>query len=184
MLSSNLKRNSRKRFEHIRPHLAGESLLDVGAAEGWVGYRAERESGFRVELLDVVDLNQTHLAHSLYDGSRFPYPDDSFDTITLLLTLHHCADPEQVLAEAQRVARQCIIVTESVYHTRPGKTLLTFMDRAFNTLRSRCEMPGALNFKTPPEWRALFREMSITLETETWLSRGLHQQKLFVLRPG
>ena len=184
MLSSNLKRNSRKRFEHIRPHLTGESLLDVGAAEGWVGYRAERESGFRVELLDVVDLNQTHLAHSLYDGSRFPYPDDSFDTITLLLTLHHCADPEQVLAEAQRVARQCIIVTESVYHTRPGKTLLTFMDRAFNTLRSRCEMPGALNFKTPPEWRALFREMSITLETETWLSRGLHQQKLFVLRPG
>jgi hypothetical protein len=71
-----------------------------------------------------------------------------------------------------------------VYHTRPGKTLLTFMDRTFNTLRSGGEMPGALNFKTPPEWRDLFARLNITLETETWLSRSLHQQKLFVLRPG
>ncbi len=184
LLIPNLKRNSRKRFGHIRPQLTGDSLLDVGAAEGWVGYYAEREIGLRVELLDVVDLNQTHLPHRIYDGFRFPHPDNSFDSVTLLLTLHHCAEPEQVLAEAKRVARQRIVVTESVYHTRPGKAVLTFMDRAYNALRSGGRMTGGLNFKTPPEWRALFCGLNLTLETETWLSRGLHRQKLFVLGPG
>ena len=176
-----LRWNARRRFGKIRGHLVGESLLDVGAAEGWIGEAAARDCGLTVDLVDVVDLNRTDLPHFVYDGRRLPFADNSRDTVTLLLTLHHCASPETVLAEAARVARRRIVVTESVYHTRPGLALLRRMDGGFNGRRSGGTMAPALHFKTVPQWREVFRKHGLRTTHEAWLSRGLHWQRLFVL---
>lgn len=179
-----LRHNAKRRFGHIRPYIIGSTLQDIGAGEGMIGELIARELKMKVDLLDVVDLNQTNLPHITYDGRHIPFPDDSRDTITLLLTLHHCQDPERVLAEAARVAKKRIIVTESVYHTRPGRCLLTWLDSGFNGLRSRRKMPCALHFKTVAQWRAVFSQLDLSISYECWLSRGLHQQRLFVLETG
>ncbi len=176
-----MRRNARRRFRKIRPYLVGQTLLDVGAAEGWVGEAAAEMCGMEVELVDVVDLNRTGLPHQVYDGRCLPFPNESRDSVTVLLTLHHCQDPEGVLAEAARVARRRIIVSESVYRTRPGRALLRLMDCGFNGLRSGGEMTPALHFKTVEAWREIFQKHRLRIAHEAWLSSGLHWQRLFVL---
>lgn len=173
--------NARRRFEAIQPHLAGGSLLDVGSAEGWIGECVAKKTDMQVELVDVIPINRSKLPFQLYDGRQLPFPDQHFDTVTLLLTLHHCSSPEAVLAEAIRVACKRVIVTESVYHTRLGLKLLQRLDSGFNNPRSGSVMPPALHLKTAAEWRQLFSGYPVDLQHESWLSRGLHQQRLFVL---
>lgn len=179
-----MRRNAQRRFRRISPYLVGQTLLDVGAAEGWIGEAAAEECGLAVDLVDVVDLNRTRLPHQVYDGRRLPVPDKSRDSVTVLLTLHHCEGPEAALAEAVRVARQRITVTESVYHTRSGLALLRLMDSGFNGLRTDGAMAPALHFKTVPQWRDIFRKDGLSITHEAWLSRGVHWQRLFVLDVG
>ncbi len=180
-LSNWLRHNARRRFGWIREHLVGETLLDVGAAEGWIGEAAAQELGLRVQLVDVVHMNRTQLPIVVYDGKCLPFPDNSWDTVTLLLTLHHCASPAPVLAEAARVAQCRVVVTESVFHTRAGRLLLQCMDGGLNGLRTSGTMAPALHFKTVREWRAIFREQGLRILEESWVTRGLHWQRLFVL---
>ena len=176
-----MRRNAQRRFRMIRPYLVGQTLLDVGAAEGWIGEAAAEDRGMGVDLVDVVDLNRTGLPHRVYDGRHLPFTDKSRDTVTMLLTLHHCQNPAAVLAEAVRVARRRIIVTESVYRTRPGRALLHLMDGGFNGPRSGGAMLPALHFKTVAQWHDIFQQHGLSIEHEAWLSRGLHWQRLFVL---
>lgn len=81
-----MRRNAQRRFHKIRPYLVGQTLLDVGAAEGWIGAAAAEECSMAVDLVDVVDLNRTDLPHQVYDGRRLPFPDKSRDTVMLLLS--------------------------------------------------------------------------------------------------
>mgnify|MGYP006430750549 CR=1 FL=1 len=173
--------NSLLRYKKISQHIRGESLLDVGCAEGWVTYYAHEKEGYNVQLVDVVDLNETDLNFKLYDGKSLPFPDNSFDTVTALLTLHHCESPSTVLDEIYRVAKKRVIVTESVYHTRPGKMLLSLLDGGFNTMRSDGQISTALHFKTCPQWRKIFADKKLKVIKENWLTRGIHNQRLFVL---
>ncbi len=164
-------------------HVAGRTLLDIGAAEGWVGRRFAQRDGREVQLLDVIGLNRTNLPFRLYDGRHVPFPDNSFDTALLMLTLHHCDDPEQVLREAGRVARRRVVVTESVYRTPPGRWALWAMDTTVNSWRSRRLMREALHFRTIPQWRTTFQRHGLHLAAEQWISRGLHRHVLFALDP-
>ncbi|MCH8474976.1 MAG: class I SAM-dependent methyltransferase [Opitutales bacterium] len=174
------RRSTRRRFALLHPWIMGDSVLDVGAAEGWLGEAVAAE-GLAVQLVDVVDLNQTQLPLQIYDGRDLPFPSESFDTVMILLTLHHCADPDAVLAEAIRVARRRILITESVYQNEWGKRLLTFMDGGFNGLRSKGKMRPALGFRKAAEWEKTFQDRGLKICHQAEQRRGLHRQHFFVL---
>lgn len=169
-------------YRAIRPDLEGSRILDVGAAEGWVGEAIQRDAPDReVHLLDVVDLNRTALPHRMYDGRKFPFESDSFDTVLVMLTLHHCEDPDIVLREASRVARRRVIVTESTYRHTIGRRLLWLMDTAVNSARSKRLMPEAIHFRRADAWLAAFRTAGLRARERRLLSRGPHRHELFVL---
>lgn len=176
-----LRAASHRHFQALRPHLRGASVLDVGCAEGWIAERIQREAGMRATLLDVVDLNRTGLPHRVYDGRTIPWADGAFDTVLVMLALHHCADPDRVLAEAARVARLRIIVSESVYRTPAGRWMLWAMDTAVNAARSGRLMPEAAQFRRVHEWRGAFRRLGLRLASEQWLSFGVHRHVQFAL---
>lgn len=181
LLDGLILRSARKSHDAIRPHVIGPTVLDIGAAEGWVGMYLSESGSLNVQLLDVVDLCRVPLPHRVYEGTRIPFGDDSFDTTLILLTLHHCQDPERVLGEAIRVTRRRLIVTESVYRLEAGRWLLWSMDTVVNSLRSRRLMAEAVHFRRIRQWRALFRSHGLDLAHGRYLSRGLHRHALFVL---
>lgn len=177
-----LQHRSKEHLNHIEAEVFGPDILEVGAAEGWVGKEIKsRHPSFRIQLLDVIDLNQTELPLKLYDGKAIPFADNSFDTVIVMMVLHHCEDPEAVLQEAARVSKKRLVVTESVYRFWAGHYLLWFMDNLVNSLRSGGWMAKGLHFRTVPEWEETFERYGLRLLRKKWISKGLHRHIAFVL---
>jgi hypothetical protein len=87
----------------------------------------------------------------LVDGVTLPYSDDAFAVGLLITVLHHTPDPEQVLAEAARVARR-LIVMEDVHNNETQRLATMAMDSIVNL-----EFRGHPHSnRTDAEWRATF----------------------------
>jgi len=195
-----------RRYAHVEamavtPFVVGRRVLDLGAGEGYVASalsagldgvgktpRAVPRSApgtVWVCACDVGRFRQTPGPYVVYDGERLPFPDDAFDTTMLLLTLHHCADPERVLDEALRVTRHRLIVTESVFRNRVDRFWLHLLDGRLNARRHGGAMNVPLSFRTAEGWRALFAARGLRLvQTRcigAWWERLVHHPVLFVV---
>jgi SAM-dependent methyltransferase len=185
----------------VAPFVVGRRVLDLGAGEGYVASalsegldgvgKTPREvppmaaGTVWVCACDVGPFSLTRGPYVVYDGERLPFPDDAFDTTLLLLTLHHCADPDRVLDEALRVTRYRLIVTESVFRNRVDRFWLHLLDGRLNACRHGGAMNVPLAFRPAAEWHALFDAHSLRLVQTCWIGawweRLLHHPVLFVL---
>lgn len=139
-------------------------VLDVGG--GWGFYdRPLRQRGHRVTVMDVVSPEVQNAPVVIYDGKRFPFPDQSFDASLLVTVLHHIPEPEPVISEVIRVTRGKVVVVEDLYRGRVGRLWTVFRDMFYN-----CEFIGhPKNFKTREGWIDLFRDrfsMNLVLDRE------------------
>ena len=179
-----LRRYARGEAGDVLPHVVGSRVLDLGAGEGWVT-AALADRGLATCGADVGPFARRAMRYVVYDGTRLPFGDATFDTTLLLLTLHHCDKPEAVLDEAIRVTRARVIVTESVVRNRRDRFWLDQLDGRFNRLRHGGLMPVPLGFRGADEWRALFASRGLTVFDERWLGgrleRLIHHPRLFVL---
>ena len=175
----------RRKARQVTPHLVGESLLDLGAGEGYVASALSRPD-LRVILMDLGPYFRTKLPAVVYDGGRIPLADGSVDTVLISLVLHHAEDPDQVIAEALRVAGARVVVTESVYVGERERRTLEVVDRWANRTRGmQCDASAAtrLRFRTAPEWElALERRGGRILRSERLNVIG-HRHHLFVVEP-
>ncbi len=166
----------------------GDTLIDIGAGEGYVGDRLAQDLGLQVTLTDVRDSNQTSLPFVLSDGSSLSFEDNAFDSALLSFVLHHCGDPERVMLEAVRVSGKGVVIIESTYRSEVGRRLLTILDKLANRLRSEGEMASQelhLKFRTPKEWKRVFEDHGLEVECELEWGSVLHRQVGFIVgKPG
>jgi len=182
-----LRRRARWKWRWIASALgepvAGRSILDLGAAEGFVGACAA-EAGARVTLADVADSNATDLPYVVYDGARLPMPDEHRDVVLLVFVLHHARDPDLLLAEAARVARDRVVIVETVPdESRRRRTEL--LDRMANRLRERSLRDDEpwLRMRSSIEWRRRIEDAGLGVLDERRRGGSVHPQVLFVTRP-
>ena len=132
-------RAARKAARVARFLVGSRSVLDVGAAEGYVGANVAKclgaGRGVAVRLVDIQDRNRTALPLDVYDGRRLPYASDAFDAALLIFVLHHADRPEALLRETLRVGRR-VAILESTYVWGWERTLLGLLDRLANRLRA------------------------------------------------
>ncbi len=175
----------RRKARQVAPHLAAGSLLDLGAGEGYVA-SALAGPELSVILMDLGPYSRTKLPAVVYDGQRIPLADGSVDTVLISLALHHAEDPDQVIAEALRVARERVVVTESVYVGERERRALEVVDRWANRTRgmeSDASAGGRLSFRTAPAWElALEKRGGRILRSERLNVIG-HRHHLFVVEP-
>lgn len=185
LLDTVLRRYAARQAAAVAPLAIGERLLDLGAGEGYVGAALARRTGFRICSVDVGPFRRAAGSYVVYDGARLPFADAAFDTTLLLLTLHHCTNPEAVLAEAVRVTRHRLIVTESVYRTRLERFWLDLLDGRLNAYRHGGRMPGPFAFRRAESWEALFVARGLVSVHASWLGawweRLVHHPRLYVL---
>jgi SAM-dependent methyltransferase len=179
-----LRRYAAGEAADVLPFVVGPRVLDLGAGEGWVT-AALADHGFTTCGADVGPFARVAVPYVVYDGTRLPFGDGSFETTLLLLTLHHCEKPEAVLDEALRVTRVRLIVTESVVRGRRDRFWLDLLDGRFNRLRHDGRMPVPLGFRRDEEWGQLFASRGLTVTATRWLGgrleRLIHHPRLFVL---
>jgi SAM-dependent methyltransferase len=185
LLQASLCRYAESEAEAIAPFLVGRRLLDLGAGEGYVSAALRRRTGTWTCAVDIGCYQHMPVPYLIYDGSRLPFADATFDTTLISLALHHCADPEAVLDEALRVTRSRLIILESVYRHRWERLCLERLDVWLNRYRHAGEMHLPLAFKRAEEWQQIFDTRSLRTIDRRWLGsrweRLVHQPLLFVL---
>ena len=185
LLQAFLRRYATSQARAIAPFVVGDRLLDLGAGEGYVATALRQQTEIWTCAVDIGPYRRSAEPYLIYDGSRLPFGDATFDTTIISLALHHCADPERVLDEALRVTRSRLIVLESVYRNRWERFCLERLDGCLNRYRHQGEMHIPLAFKRPQQWQRLFDDRRLRTIDRRWLGswweRLVHQPLLFVL---
>lgn len=138
-------------------------LLDIGCGDGLLASRiAAERTELSIEGIDVLVREDTHIPVTAFDGQRFPYADNSFDAVMFVDVLHHTDNPQQLLAEAKRVSRECIVLKDHNCNGLLAHSTLRFMDRVGNQ-RFGVELP--YNYLSRQQWQTLFQNVGLS-ETE------------------
>lgn len=144
-----------KKYRWIRAFLNNnDAILELGSGMGSV-VQVLRQHGHQVTPVDIKDTSvRADLAPEIYDGTQLPYLDRQFDVCLLLTVLHHCPDPDRVLTEAGRVARQ-VVVIEDVYSSPWQRRLTLWLDSLLNW-----EFAGhPHNNRRHSEWQSTFKKL-------------------------
>lgn len=153
----------------------GSSVLDVGCGPGTLTSRvAALRPDCTYRGIDVMVRPDSVIPVEQYDGRRMPLSDASVDVVMFVDVLHHTADPNVLLREAKRVARQCVIIKD---HRRDGllaDATLRVMDWVGNAHHG-VRLP--YNYLSEREWRAAFS--AARLHPDVWRERlGIHSAVL------
>lgn len=167
------------KLDKIAAHMdPKESHLDVGCGNGGLCHSLKAK-GYQIQPLDVKNISFFEDVQPLvYDGERFPYEDNSFDTVLIITVLHHTPEPEAILREAQRVARKKIILMEDIYRNPLQKHLTFFMDSLVNF-----EFDGHPHTnKNDAGWKQTFQEMGLELKSAEYMrTLVFFRQVIYVL---
>jgi SAM-dependent methyltransferase len=145
-------------FAQLAPPSA--RILDVGCGDGLISAVLQsRRPDLTLRGIDVLPRNHTHIPVEIFDGSRIPFNDDSFDVVLFSDVLHHTPDPAVLLREARRVAAHCVLIKD---HNRNGLAAgarLRFMDWIGN---ARFGVALPYNYWTKRQWRTAWKEIGLT----------------------
>jgi len=106
--------------------IEGGTVLDVGSGDGLL-LSLLKEKGITTEGIDISEEGvrrsvERGLTARVYDpDAPLPFADDAFDTVVMLDVLEHVYAPEELLAEAKRVARKNIIVGVPNFSSLPAR---------------------------------------------------------------
>jgi SAM-dependent methyltransferase len=127
-----------------------ESLLDIGCGDGVIAKRLGEAAGAkRIEGVDILLRPQRVIDVKLYDGYKLPFPDQSFEAVTIVDVLHHCTEPETVLRETVRVASKMVVIKDHFAFGPISRKILHYMDIAGN---ARDSVPSPGTYFEPHQW--------------------------------
>ncbi len=99
--------------------MKGESLLDVGGAEGYkAALVKEKIPGFNRVVSADLSTEACRRAEQIYgvetrqiDMQTLPFGDNEFDIVLSSETIEHLSDPDTAVMEMIRVARNAVVIT-------------------------------------------------------------------------
>jgi SAM-dependent methyltransferase len=143
-----------------------DSLLDIGCGDGKNTQRLGMTAGAtRIVGVDVHVRQQTFIEVQPYNGRDLPFPDASFDAVSLLDVLHHCEEPERVLREAVRVARSMVVLKDHFAFGPLSYKLLHYMDLVGN---AKDRIPSPATYFHPREWVGLIDHAGARVAAIDW----------------
>ena len=137
-------------------------VLDVGCGDGAVSsvLQAKRPD-VRVQGIDVLPREHTHVPVQIFDGMHFPFPDSSFDVVMFSDVLHHTEDPSVLLREAQRVTAQHVLIKDHYRKGFAAGARLRFMDWVGN---ARYGVALPYNYWAEQQWTRAWQEIGFVPE--------------------
>lgn len=157
------------------------TILDIGAGKGLLAEAMTQRLNARVTMVDVAKYNQSTLPLTVCDSRRLAFAENSFDYAILSFVLHHCPQPETMLREALRVAREVVVIENDVRGILRG-----WLTQAIDSW-------PAIQYGTPPcyftksreAWLAWFAQFPVEARVlgEFSLEHGFFRNVTILLRP-
>lgn len=142
----------------------GASVLDVGCGDGTIAGRiAQLRPDISIQGVEVMVRPNCKVECRLFDGSKLPYPDASFDLCLFVDVLHHTQNPAILLREAVRVTRDFVLLKDHVDENILDDVTLRFMDWVGNRPHG---VVLTYNYQSRKQWAAHFSICG--LREETW----------------
>jgi len=120
----NMEPRSRAMAEHVNRYPRGR-LLDIGCFRGEFMEHMRAEQGWEVAGVEFSERPPNYFGLDIFYGdiADAPYPEQSFDVITLWAVLEHVYDPSRMLAHVHRFLK-------------PGGVVIILVPN-FNTIQAR-----------------------------------------------
>ena len=141
------------------------TALDVATGGGHVARRL-REAGLEVVTCDPSPGMGADVRCFAED---LPFADASFDVTVTRIAAHHFADPRAAAAELARVARERVLVVDTLYESEAGEEA------------ERLHDPSHVRNYSEGEWRGLLadaglvvdevRVVDVAIDFDSWLAR-------------
>lgn len=174
------KNNVEKLIEEIKSFLSKkERILDLGAGT-CMFTKVLREKGYNITPVDIKNKSYyLSIIPVVYNGTKLPFPDKSFDTCLIIAVLHHTQNPEKVLQDAIRVTSKKIIILEDLYTNKIQKYYTFAVDSFLNK-----EFIGHPHTNKDDEsWHQLFQRFGLKLEKSTYSKAyGFLQNVIYYLK--
>jgi SAM-dependent methyltransferase len=124
-------RRARVLADALAPLIPAEarSVLDIGCGDGTIAslLRARRPE-LAIEGVEVIPRPTCRVPCRAFDGAKLPFPDRSIDVCLFVDVLHHTTDVTQLLREAARVSRACVILKDHLSESWFDHATLRAMD--------------------------------------------------------
>jgi len=119
-----------RRLSMFKKYLT-KNILDIGLGGGSIS-KILIDKNFKVKNLDVTNTSlYPNIIPTIYNGNKFPYKNNEFDTGLLICVLHHCPLQVTVLQEAMRTCKRLVIL-EDTYRNKFEKILVAARDNVGN----------------------------------------------------
>jgi len=151
-----------RRVRKIADHLAevippNARVLDVGCGDGAIARTLlSRRPDLDVTGLDVLVRPACHIPVQPFDGQTLPFAAGSVDVVLFVDVLHHTDDPMVLLREADRVARQAVVIKDHTTTGLAAASTLRFMDYVGNAHHG-VALP--YNYWSQDRWNGAFAEL-------------------------
>jgi ubiquinone/menaquinone biosynthesis C-methylase UbiE len=134
----------------------GRTALDVATGGGHTARRL-REAGFEVITLDPAP---GMAADVLARAEEIPFADGSFDVVACRIAPHHFEDVRAAVAEMARVARDLVLIEDTLYASEQVEEAERLRD------------PTHVRSYSKVEWRALLEGAGLTVEEVRLLEKS------------
>jgi len=135
------------------------TILDVGCGDGIVdALIIAKRPDIKITGVDVLKRKKAQIPVTIYDGGRLPFPNQSFDCIMFIDTLHHAHNSKELLEEAKRVTKKNIIIKDHYANNSLSFFTLRFMDCVGNKFY-RVNLP--YNYYSKKQWDRIFLDLNL-----------------------
>jgi ubiquinone/menaquinone biosynthesis C-methylase UbiE len=140
--------------EIIQPWIVtGDRVLDFGCGNLLIGRTLQNNIDVQVIGVDVIDVNNTDLPLTVYNGDVIPFDNNSFDVTYAAFMLHHTTNIYTLISECARVTKRRILILEDIYINKFELLVMKFLDHV--NLFTSTDMNIPMNFKKESEWLSL-----------------------------
>ena len=141
----------------IAPLLPQGLILDVGCGNGEFGaYMMTLRKDIRIIGLEVMLRPASAIPVVLSEGGELPLMDKCVSGVIIADTLHHTRQPDRVMRECLRVAREAVVVKDHFYENEFQKFLLRLLDLGGNVAHG---VPSINNYFKREKWATMLNEV-------------------------